>query len=274
MVATIEPLYPPLSHQLVALTAKLTGDIYLAYKIILLLFLIIGPIAVFRYARRITTRDSSLIAGLLFIILPSIRMMVFTYGQFAAFVSIIFILLCAGPFYDFIRSRNKYAGIEAICWISCSVASHHATTFFFLPAVLTIVIFSNIHRKNLNSHLTNSFLLLTLTIIFSYIVVYSFWNWFFGFQIQTPIPHPSRENLLIDFNIFRFFFLYFYGPVLLILPFLLMKSILRSNFLISVCLIEFYLVLGLGGTTPVPSIIFGNNWNWMTFERLMYGEQF
>jgi hypothetical protein len=93
--------------------------------------------------------------------------------------------------------------------------------------------------------------------------------WSRGQDLQTPIDHLSRHNLLFDFKATLFFFWPVYGPLLLALPWVGWAAAkAKGRRLLAPALLALVLlVVGLGGTTPLPRLLYGQGWEWLTYER-------
>jgi len=111
-------------------------------------------------------------------------------------------------------------------------------------------------------------LFVILAVTFSILVIWPFWQWGMHQSIQTPIDHPSRHNFFVDPLAPVIFFWPMYGPLVVIIPFLLRKWPLRFLGLIISFIILF--ILGLGGTTPLPRLLFGDAWEWLTYDRFAF----
>ncbi len=86
--------------------------------------------------------------------------------------------------------------------------------------------------------------------------------------MQTPIDHATRHNYITDmFSAFLFFWSA-YGPMVAVIPFALRK-IVERRYLAQSAAVGFLVLLGLGGTTPVPRWLFGPGWAWLTYDRFV-----
>lgn len=260
--------YPPLAHQLVAITAALTRDLRLSYELVGFAFLCVGPLAVYWFSRNFVDKRSSIVAAALFVFLPSIRSMVFLFGQFAGLVALVLLLLAMGSVGDFLRTGRMLAGFSATCLLASSVASHHATTLFLLVPTFIVTTMANRSKGDGNgSWAVRSVAIWTACAVATLIVVLPFWVWFLDLQVQVPIPHPSRDNILEVPYIRRVFFLDFYGPLLLVVPAALIGALDRMDRVLLAGEYVVFLILGLGGTTVIPAVLFGVQWQWLTYER-------
>jgi len=261
--------YPPLSHQLVAVVTKLTGDLELSYELVAWAFLSIGPFAAYRFSRSFASDRSSVVAALLFVFLPSIRSMLFVFGQFAGFISLVFMLLSVGTVGDFFRTGRKSAGLAGVCLAGCSVASHHNSAIFLLLPTWIIATVAQFERRkcSIKRFAVRSATIWTLCAFAILTVVFPFWVWLSDFRMQVPIPHASRENFLQNPSVARLFFFEIYGPFLLIIPFVIAWSIQKWSRIPLAATYIIFMILGLGGTTPLPLLLYGERWQWLTFER-------
>ncbi len=91
--------------------------------------------------------------------------------------------------------------------------------------------------------------------------------WFFIFKMQSPIPHPTRVNYLENLDILKVFFFDNYGAFFLMIPIVLLTRHKKRIDYALILAFLFYFILGLGGTTPFPKIVFGYQWEWLTYER-------
>jgi hypothetical protein len=83
---------------------------------------------------------------------------------------------------------------------------------------------------------------------------------------QVVIPHLSRANFLTDPDASSLFFWGMYGliPALAITGLALSRDA-RALVLAAAALP--LMVLGLGGTTQLPPLLFGPGWEWLTYDR-------
>jgi len=84
---------------------------------------------------------------------------------------------------------------------------------------------------------------------------------------QMPIPHASRSNLLLNITYLTNYFFVPYGVLVIALPFVLWygSAVKRLRPLMLGFWITF--IFGLGGTTPIPRLVFRRAFEILTFER-------
>jgi hypothetical protein len=82
-----------------------------------------------------------------------------------------------------------------------------------------------------------------------------------------PIPHASRSNLILNITYLTNYFFVPYGMLVIALPFILWygSAVKRLRPL----MLGFWvtLIFGLGGTTPIPRLVFRRAFEILTFER-------
>jgi hypothetical protein len=98
------------------------------------------------------------------------------------------------------------------------------------------------------------------------IVVLPFWLWMRGGIPDAFIPHNSRSNFLIDVNAQALFLWGVYGLIPALAVYGLWRRPNRRTAAVT-ALAGLLGVLGLGGTTPLPSLLFGRQWEWLTYDR-------
>jgi hypothetical protein len=261
--------YPPLAHQLVALGAYLTGSLQRSYCIVAWSFLVAGCVGVYCFSKHFVGERASILATLIYLLLPSLRTMLFIFGQFAGFTSLVLLLFCASAAGHYLRYGTRSVALLAALLAAASAAAHHNTTIFLLPVMHAVILLSEyrVGTCPVKTLVIRAVTLLAMSLLAVFTTILPFWIWLQDFQIQMPIPHPSRENIFTSVDIAQLYFFDLYGSLLILLP-LGVVSGLRQRMLapLSVaCLVLF--VIGLGGTTPLPALLYGHNWEWLTFER-------
>ena len=98
-------------------------------------------------------------------------------------------------------------------------------------------------------------------------VLWPFLAWSRGQGLQAAIEHASRDNVLTSAVAAWYFFWPMYGPLLLVVPALLWLAVRAPCWRPAAALAGVLVVLGLGGTTPLPRWLFGAGWAWLTYDR-------
>ena len=261
--------YPPLAHQLVALLAAVDGNLELSYEIVAWLFLSIVPLAVYQFARVFVDQRSALAACIMAVSLPSIRLMVFCWGQMPGFVSLVLLMFSMKAMSEYLETGNKCAAISTICLFTACVVSHHATALYLLPPTALVVVLTKLalgcgRRRTI---LTRFALAVVSSAMLSALAMPPYWQWLTNFRMQVPIPHPSRENILADPELARPYFFDLYGYVLILVPCIVPLALTKRYLLPLFIAFVFFMIMGLGGTTALPHFLLGSRWEWLTYER-------
>jgi hypothetical protein len=97
--------------------------------------------------------------------------------------------------------------------------------------------------------------------------VWPFVVWWLGQPAQAAIDHFSRHNFVVDDGA-RFLGLWLpYSLWLLALPLVVFAGVRRRTLAPAALAAAALFVLSLGGTTPLPSWLYGSHWEWLTYER-------
>jgi len=261
--------YPPLVHQLIALLSRVIG-IDAAYAAIQWIVVTTYPLAVYVFSRIFFGRSVSSYAALGTTFLSSLYYAAYAFGQLPTLTATLFALFGLAALADFLRSGNILRCMLAIALMIVTMASHHATLLFLPWPAMAVIIHIFLNQKvNKPAFFRRLCLFLIFSIIGGLIVIWPFWLWGTTQKIQTPIDHLSRHNFFKDPMAFLAFFLPMYGGLTVLFPFVLWKGFnLRYLGLTLAFLI--LLILGLGGTTPLPYWIFRSGWEWLTYDRFAF----
>lgn len=263
--------YPPLAHQLVALASRMSiARLNAGYGVVVYVFLLIGPFAAFKFARVFVDQTGGILAGLIFVLLPSLRITLFVHGQLAGYVSLVFSMLAISAADDFTRDKSTPNALILGGCTACAVAAHHATVTFFLVPVLCLFLIHRIASPTIGVSTKSAiriFLPVIAVVAAGMVLAFPFILWMFNFDMQVPIPHASRLNFFHEPSVGRLFFVDYYGPILLVAPFLFLHSLAGRKYRLLTLAALVYMLLGLGGTTNLPNLLFGYQWEWLTYER-------
>jgi O-antigen ligase len=289
--------YPPLVHQLMALISRpasipaaiqggtpqeirFAGE-SIAYCIVLLGVLVALPIAVEHFARIFVPRRAARIAGWLSVGLPSIYLTAYSFGQLPTLAAATTLLWAMGQGWQFAlngRWRNLLSGI---LWAGVTAALHHAVLLFAVFAGLALTGQCLLDRSTIWLRVTRLSRLGLFGVgaaSFGALLLWPLIEWSQGYVAQAAIEHASRHNVLFDWFAGYYFFWPMYGPLLLVLPILLVRLVRRfkqfgkltDRHWPLMALAMVLLILGLGGTTPLPAWLFGSNWEWLTYDRFSF----
>jgi len=263
--------YPPLTHQLIALFVPFLG-FDKAFALILWIVTASYPLGIYAFCRIFTGKTSASYAALASALLLPIYVTAYIFGQLPFLTSTLTALFAAASLNRYLREGGLHNFVLSVALITTSMAMHHATLMiqpFFIFAVVINNLFNKAFSLETASLLLRRLLLFgVVSIVTSLVVIFPFWQWGASQALQKPIDHLSRHNFFADPLAFSIFFFPLYGPFVLLIPFLIQKWRMRfAGLLFSFTLL---LLLGLGGTTPLPRIFFGNAWEWLTYDRFAF----
>lgn len=170
-------------------------------------------------------------------------------------------------FNQYLLEGNNLFLLKGILLQASSISSHHFTPLFFQPATVTVVIITRVLKdSNFKVVLRRVLTYIVPFSITSIIVIIPFWINTLNYVMQTPIPHFTRLSVIQDFD-FLYSVILMHGAFTFLYPLTIYKN--RKNiFLLPLILMGVvFFILGLGGSTPIPNILFGDVWNWLTYDR-------
>ncbi|HVH89732.1 MAG TPA: hypothetical protein VM912_23650 [Terriglobales bacterium] len=273
-----ETTYPPLVHQLIALFSHIVGLTF-AYTIVQALVILLVPIGVYRYARLWVNERAALYAAIGSIFLGSLAQMVYHAGQINTTFDSVMLLNSLPFFYAWIRDGKLLAFWKGFAIFLVGCAGHHVSMIFGAPFFALPIIWLAFHDHRDGSEDTTLKQVAVRTAIFAglaiigvLVVLAPYWIQLYHNPIkQAPIYHESRANYILEPQQGMNFWLIPTGALILIIPYIFWRGAsdrrLRPLFLGW----WFTAMIGLGGTTPLPKIVFGNRiWEVLTYERFTY----
>jgi O-antigen ligase len=261
--------YPPLIHQLIGGLSHMIG-LDSAFAMILWLALTLLPLAVYAFALIFIGKSSAGYAALGTAFLPSAYLTAHIFGQLPTLAAAVTALFAMAALHQFLRNGNRLSGALTISLLSTVMAFHHAT-LLFLPWLVAAIILHLLINKRIywQTLATRLFVIGVVSSLAMLIVIWPFWEWGRTQLIQTPIDHASRHNFFNDPMAPLLFFLPMYGPLMVVIPATLWLA--RKRQLIGPGFAFFMLfLLGLGDTTPLPRLFFGEGWEWLTYDRFAF----
>lgn len=263
--------YPPLTHQLIALFIPFLG-FDKAYALILWLVTASYPLGTYTFSRIFTGRASASYSALASAVLLPIYVTAHIFGQLPFLASTLAALFAAASLNRYLREGGLHNFALATALIATSMAMHHATLMVQPFLIFAVAIHRLLRKREAAERVSvlvqRLFLFSLASIIAGLLVVFPFWQWGAAQTLQEPIDHLSRHNFLTDPLAASIFFFPLYGPFVAVIPFLLRRWPMRLAGLLAAFIVLF--LLGLGGTTPLPRILLGNAWEWLTYDRFAF----
>ncbi len=265
--------YPPLVHQLIALLSRLVG-LDKAFALILWMTVTFLPLAIYSFARIFVGRTSAGYASLGAALLPSVYLTAHIFGQLPFLFGTVLALFGAASLSQYLEEGGIHNFALTIALTTTTMAAHHAVLL-----IQPFLVFAIVTRLFLGNQITESFdktRLVSRLVLFGFVamalsvlVIFPFWEWGRTQSIQMPIDHASRHNFFKDPLALVLFFVPMYGPLMFVLPFVFFFTRKRQRIGLGLALSILFL-LGLGGTTPLPHLIFGKGWEWLTYDRFAF----
>jgi hypothetical protein len=258
--------YPPLAHQVLALFSFFVG-LEPAYVFITLVLMVLLPVAIFKFSKLFVSDQAAGYASLVSVFLPGILLSVYGWGQYTTLFGLFLALLTVPLFYKYLTNGRIATFVGLIFLFEATIATHHFSGLLCLPFLLLAALFATLIRKEVNYKTIFKRVLLFLGVgsLLSLVVLYPV---LFGAVGQNVnLPHPTTMNYFTDLELLVVFWASMYGFFLLLLPLLVLVVWRRRDLQPLYIIGLFFMVLGLGGTTFLPAIVFGENWLGLTYER-------
>ena len=269
--------YPPLTHQWIAIVSSVAG-LKMAYMIVQLVAVLLLPVGVFRFAKIWVDERSASYAALGSIFLGALSFLVYQAGQLATVTSAALYLNALPYFFEWSEEGSGRSFLKGIFVSLAAAAAHHVTLIFgtvlFAVPVLWVALLDARDGRTRGAMGAVAGRAIAFAVVVALgvgAVLLPYWMTLIQHPIhQIPIPHDSRNNLLLNSTTGINYFLIPYGALLIALPFIFWRgaSVRRLRPL----LFGFWLtmIFGLGGTTPLPRWLLGRAYEILTFERFTF----
>ena len=269
--------YPPLTHQWIALLSSVVG-LKMGYMLVQLIAVLLLPVGAFRFSKIWVDERSASYAALGSVFLGALAFLVYQAGQLATVASAALYLNALPYFYEWMTEASARSLIKGIALTWTAAAAHHVTLIFgavlFAGPVLWVALVDARDERVAGSAagvLSRATVFAILTAFGVGVVLLPYWITLIQHPIhQIPIPHDSRANFLLNSITGLNYFVIPYGALILALPFILIRG--ASSRRLRPLLLGFWftLILGLGGTTPLPRWLLGRAYEILTFERFTF----
>jgi hypothetical protein len=204
------------------------------------------------------------------VFLPGLALAAYAYGQLPTAVSLTITLFLVYECTRFVERGGRFALGLIAGLAGAAFAAHHATPLLFMPpallAGLSTVLLPGIDRDTRDLRLRRAGLALATSLIAGAVAIAPFWLWASAGLHQAFIAHNSRTNFMVDVSAQSLFVWGEYGVLPALAVFGLWRRTDRRTIAVAV-LAGFLGVIGLGGTTAIPALLFGPQWQWLTYDR-------
>ncbi len=278
--------YPPLVHQSIG-ALSLIGGLKFGLFTVAILSAVLFVTGVYRYSLLITANTkASGYAAILAVFSSSFVETLHIFGQLPSIMGISILMHALPEIYSWLKTGTYKYLFTSLSLITVTVTSHHVTpifgmVFFILPLVgmvimdtareqvnsykeVTLKLFLTIFKKQFKRNIT-----FVLTVVFLIVVcILPYWiNSKKNPITQVPIPHGSRDNFLEVLSSGLVFFLIPWGVLLFLLPYFIYRYFSKRYLFFGLCFVML-IILGTGGTTPIPKLLLGDNaFNILTLDR-------
>jgi len=270
--------YPPLPQQWLALFSFVTG-LNLAYMLVQLIFILLLPVGVYRFAKLWVDERAASYAALGSVFLGSLSFLVYQAGQLSTTSAIPLYLNALPYFYEWSRRGRGRALIKGLALTFAGAAAHHVTLLFgALLFAIPVLILAIKDRNNDEGEERSAAAVVSRALVFAAMAGIGVLVVLLPYVIalihnpinQVPIPHASRSNYILNPEWGLNYWVIPYGALILALPFIVMRG--ASNGRLRPLLWGFWItfLFGLGGTTPVPRWLLGRAYEILTSERFSF----
>ena len=279
--------YPPLVHQAIALLSFLL-PLKAAFCVFATLVILVLAIGVYRFTKVFFGKTTAGIAAILSVLLSSIVEALHVFGQLPTLTGIAFVLNALPFIYHYFRSRKRLYLFMGLAFLAVVVSAHHVTAIFGMVFFIAPMVFMAL-ADGLPVHSDKStwwtFLQAmwrqvfkvkwqilafgSLMIVLAVSLIFPYWYWSKTDPItQVSIPHGSRDSFLQNPASAVVFFIIPLIVILALLPAILFLLFRQRRFLGWTVSFLLCLLLGSGGTTPIPRMLLGQNaFDILTFDR-------
>lgn len=281
--------YPPLVHQLLGLLSFIGGFKFAMY--LLAFFIIVLFISgVYRYSLILTKNENYAGFAALFAVFSSAFIeTLHIYGQLPTLMGMSLLFHGLPEIYKWIVFGKLRNLVASLIIIAITVSSHHVTpifgmVFFIFPLIGLALM--DLSKKQVGTYKAITLKVFIQSFIKSFkkivgfglgslvLIVFCILPYWINTKnnpiTQVPIPHGSRDNYLEVLSSGLMFFIIPYGIILLLFPFIFYKLFTRRTLFFGLSF-SMLVLLGTGGTTPLPKMILGENaFSILTLDRFTF----
>jgi hypothetical protein len=254
--------YPPLVHQLMALVSVASG-LVLSFGVVAVAAALFLIWSAKRFARSLDM-DSSALTWIV-ALSPGVFLFLYGFGQLPEVTSTAFILASGAYLNRFVLSGKKSNLLLGSLFAALSLFCNLEAPLIGLPAILVIAL-SRLKRPR---EVLRVAYWAGLTALIASPILYQVVLFIQSTPAQAAIPQETRYNILTMGNSVVLFW-GIYGPLIFLLPLGVYATIKRKQ-RVYLILTLFLVVMGLGGTTPVPELVLGGSlYNLLTYEKFSF----
>lgn len=261
--------YPPLVHQTIALISFLVQDVETAYQILAVVAHTSLVYSAYLFSRIFIDEDEAQYAAVVAALLPAAGTVLNAFGQLPTIISSSLALIAAHSYSKYLTSGTVKNMTLAGLWTAASALAHHFTFLFFVPAT-QLPVFIRSLRMGKSTIVKRTLLHMLVT---SSIILFILWPFIISALTPTPwkeIPHGTRQNIFSNMTLAAVFFWGMYSFTILLSPCAVAVALRRKSLIPLLAVFSIIFIIGLGGTTPIPSLILGDLWPILTYDRFAF----
>ncbi len=278
--------YPPLVHQTIG-ALSLIGGLKFGMFTVALVAIILFVTGSYRYSLLITSnRTVAGYAAILAVFSSSFVETLHIFGQLPSIVGVSILMHALPEIYLWLKTGKYKFFFTSLSLIAVTVTSHHVTPifgmlFFIFPLIGTVIM--DVAREEVDSYKEVTFPLFLRTFMkqlkrnlsfgFSslFLIIFCIFPYWMNSKLnpitQVPIPHGSRDSFIDVTSSGLVFFTIPWGILLFIMPYIFYRYF-SKRYLFFGLSFTMLVILGTGGTTPIPKIILGEHaFNILTLDR-------
>ena len=278
--------YPPLVHQTIG-ALSLIGGLKFGLFTVGLISILLFVTGAYRYSLLITAnRTVAGYAAILAVFSSSFVETLHIFGQLPSIIGVSILMHSLPEIYLWLKTGKFKFFFTSLSLIAVTVTSHHVTPifgmlFFIFPLIGTVIM--DVAREEVDSYKEITFLLFLKTFVkqlkrnlafgFSslFLIIFCIFPYWMNSKLnpitQVPIPHGSRDNFLEVTSSGLVFFTIPWGLLLFVLPYIFYRYYSKRYICFGISF-TMLVILGTGGTTPIPKIILGETaFNILTLDR-------
>ena len=273
--------YPPGTHMAIG-ALMYVMPLRAAFVVVQLGGILLLVVGVYRFALLWVPPRAAGYAATAAVLASSISETVHLFGQLPTICSLGIFLNGLPYIYRWIARGGVANLATAVIFAAATTAAHHVTTIFggilfILPLGVHALAAVAANGRGLGDKalrliapFARGLLLAGLMLGAIILTVWPYWSWSINDPItQVPIPHGSRESFLARPDLGLVFFAIPWGVSIFFLPYALYKAARSSLWPLGLSLL-LCVVLGTGGTTPIPRAILRGAFDILTLDRFTF----
>lgn len=278
--------YPPLVHQTIGALSYI-GGLKFGMFTVALIGVVLFITGVYRFTQvLIPNKKVAGYAAILAVFSSSFVETLHIFGQLPSIIGISILMHSLPEIYLWLKTSRKSHLFKALALLAVTVTSHHVTpifgmVFFIFPLIGMVVMDAAREKvgsnkevtffafaKALWSHLKRIIIFGACSLVLIVGCILPYWiNTKNNPITQVPIPHGSRDNFLEVLSSGLVFFVIPWGILMFLLPYFLYRYYSKRLLFFGISF-TLLLILGTGGTTPIPLMMLGENaFNILTLDR-------